>query len=98
MDRGTIQNTLKMLNLLRKNDKLKISELAELLNVKDRQVRRYRDELLKVGYDIPSKAGKDGGYTINEINLNDNEWTLLKDLLKKHPEIYSKIDQRFNMF
>lgn len=77
-----ITNTIKTLNLLRENRKMKTTELAATLHVEQRMARVYIDELREIGYDISSKPGANGGYVLHDVILNDNEQLALYEALK----------------
>ncbi|GAE90645.1 helix-turn-helix transcriptional regulator [Acetivibrio straminisolvens] len=64
-----VGNTLKMYMLLQKNGKMKIREIASMLETDERTVRRYRDELEYAGIYIDSERGKYGGYTLRNSNF-----------------------------
>jgi predicted DNA-binding transcriptional regulator YafY len=78
-----ISNSLLMLFYL--NNKLsytKISELADYLEVSNREIRRYRDDLEMAGFSIESKMGRDGGYRLMDdvvltMNINHIKHVLL---------------------
>ena len=78
-----ISNSLLMLFYL--NNKLsytKISELADYLEVSEREVRRYRDDLEMADFSIESKMGRDGGYRLMDdvvltMNINHIKHVLL---------------------
>ena len=63
-------NVLTMLSLMHQKEKIKINELMSVLDISDKQVRRYRDELNQIGIKINSTTGKDGGYTLDKRNEN----------------------------
>lgn len=65
---SSIANVIKMYLLLQRNKKMKISELANVLGINERMVRRYRDELEYANIPINSERGKNGGYSL----YNDN--------------------------
>lgn len=72
-------NMLKMLFLLQKNEKMTINELANELEVSEKQVRRYKTELEISGIYIKSLPGVNGGYYLDDkldipinINVKDN--------------------------
>lgn len=58
-------NILKMIILLKSRGKMKAKELSEELEVDERQIRKYRDDLEMAGVHIESLRGIDGGYIIN---------------------------------
>lgn len=57
-------NILKMIILLKSRGKMKAKELSEVLEVDERQIRKYRDDLEMAGVHIESLRGIDGGYVI----------------------------------
>ena len=63
-----IARELKMLFYLNNNINryVKIDELADLLEVTPRQVRRYRDDLDQNGYFVDELRGPSGGYKLAE--------------------------------
>lgn len=69
-----ISNSLLMLFYLNnKNTYTKISELSDYLEVSEREIRRYRDDLEMAGFYIESKMGRDGGYRLmNDVVLTMN--------------------------
>lgn len=56
-------NILKMIFILKTKKKVKIKDLANELEVSERQVRRYKNEIDKY-FDIESVTGSDGGYSL----------------------------------
>lgn len=88
-----------MIELLHGRGKMKISELAEELEVKERMIRIYRDELEKAGIFVESERGRGGGYYISNTslfpikNLSHKELRALtfaiEQLLSKGNAIYS---------
>ncbi|CAM2921571.1 WYL domain-containing transcriptional regulator [Hathewaya histolytica] len=59
-------NLLKMLLLLNGGKTMKAKELSEVLEVDERMIRKYKDDLSKAGFYVESIRGKDGGYFISE--------------------------------
>lgn len=70
-------NMLKMIFILRTKKKVKIKELAKELNVGERQVRRYKNEIDKY-FNIESITGSDGGYSLID------EYFPFKDVLTEN--------------
>lgn len=76
-------NTLKMLMMLKSGRKLNVKDIAEKLEVSERQVKIYKDELSRFLY-IESKPGVNGGYILKDNYipikelLSENEIRLLK--------------------
>lgn len=58
-------NVLKMIFILKTRKKVKIKDLANELEVSERQVRRYKNEIDKY-FNIESITGSDGGYSLIE--------------------------------
>lgn len=58
-----------MIELLHARGKMKISELAKELEVKERMIRIYRDEVEMAGIFIESEKGRNGGYYISNTSL-----------------------------
>jgi predicted DNA-binding transcriptional regulator YafY len=92
-----ISNSLLMLFYL--NNKLsytKISELADYLEVSEREVRRYRDDLEMAGFLIDSKMGRDGGYRLMDdvvLTMNINH---IKHLLLYYGDNYKFLSKLTN--
>jgi DeoR/GlpR family transcriptional regulator of sugar metabolism len=82
-----------LISLLRKNGKMKTSEIADTLGVSERTIGRMKVTLNKAGIPVESDVGKvKGGFWINEPRLDDAERIILKDLLKNNKKIYEKIE------
>lgn len=58
-----LRNIFKMIFILKTGKKVKIKELASELNVSERQVRRYKNEIDQY-FNIESTTGADGGYSM----------------------------------
>ena len=61
-----LSNTLTMLTLLQTGRKYSIQELAKALEVSERMIRVYKEDLEKVGIYIDSIMGPYGGYILNQ--------------------------------
>ncbi|EJO5348989.1 WYL domain-containing protein [Clostridium botulinum] len=78
-----IGNVFKMLILLKSRGKMKIDDIARELEVSERQVRRYRNDLEQAGIYIKYTSGKYGGYEYDEkdylleLNLTEEENSVL---------------------
>lgn len=72
-----LENIIKMMLMLKKNQIIKCKEIADRLGVKERQVRKYREVLSKFVL-IESIPGRYGGYLLK----NDAEFPI-KDILKE---------------
>lgn len=89
-----------MIELLHARGKMKISELAELLEVKERMVRIYRDDIEMAGIQIETTKGRDGGYSLSNTslfpikNMSQQELDALtfsiQKLVSKGNDIYAK--------
>ncbi|MDN9956211.1 HTH domain-containing protein [Clostridioides difficile] len=64
-----IENVIKIILLLRKNENLKSSEISKKIGILERQVKEYICQLRKAGVDIKSKPGIKGGYCIEECSF-----------------------------
>jgi predicted DNA-binding transcriptional regulator YafY len=79
-----IKNTIRLLNILSLRSVVGISELADVLEVDPRTIRRMRDDLLDLGYDIESIHGPGGGLRLSgssRLSLSDftsNELTHIR--------------------
>ena len=73
-----LSNCLYMIELLHARGKMRISELAELLEVKERMVRIYRDDIEMAGIKIETTKGRYGGYS-----FQIHRYFLLKICLNK---------------
>ena len=55
---GKVGTAMKMMFMLRNNGRMKIKDIADRLEVSERQVQEYKDELEQAGIFIESKSGK----------------------------------------
>ncbi|MEK4467271.1 MULTISPECIES: helix-turn-helix transcriptional regulator [Bacillus] len=95
-----LSNCLYMIELLHARGKMKICELAELLEVKERMVRIYRDDIEMAGIKIDTTKGRDGGYSLSNTslfpikNMSQQEMDALtfsiQKLVSKGNDIYAK--------
>jgi len=95
-----LSNSLRMIELLHARGKMKISELAKELEVKERMIRIYRDEIEMAGIFIESEKGRNGGYYISNTslfpirNMSQQEMRALtfsiEQLLSKGNTVYSQ--------
>lgn len=92
-----IGNELKMVMLLKMKGKMKIAELARHLEVSDRQIKNYRNDLEQGCIFITSTTGVNGGYELSDKNsivdvrLTDDEIFILdkiNDEFKQCKNIY----------
>lgn len=80
---GKFSNMLYMIDLLNTGNIYSIKELAEKLNVTERMIRYYKDEIIKNGIYIESFKGPNGGYFLidklkNYTSINKYDIQLLK--------------------
>ena len=61
-----ISNVITMLNLLQSGRKYSINELSNILEVSERMVRVYKEDLDKAGIYIDTIMGPYGGYVLNQ--------------------------------
>lgn len=72
-------NLLKLITLLKSNDRIKRKEIAEALGVSERMVRKYILDLQEANINIESVAGPQGGYVLRgynylvEMDINEDE-------------------------
>lgn len=59
-----LANILKMVILLKCKGKMKIKDLAEALEINERMIRKYKDDLEQAGIYLSSTSGINGGYFI----------------------------------
>lgn len=68
---GKIENSFKIIMLLKENTILKASDISNKLNISERQVKEYAHQLRLAGIDIKSKPGVTGGYYIERCPFCD---------------------------
>jgi predicted DNA-binding transcriptional regulator YafY len=78
-----LENCFKMLELLKKNDKMKANELVKQLGIRSkRMINYYKTTLIYLGYNIVSYGGYDGGFKyIPHENLTDQELKIIENAL-----------------
>lgn len=87
-----ISNVLLMLQYLENGRKYSIKELSEKLEVSERMIRSYKEELEKSGIYIDTIMGPYGGYVLNQsIRIPSRKFTLddykfLKNLTVKEED------------
>ncbi|AOT70854.1 helix-turn-helix transcriptional regulator [Geosporobacter ferrireducens] len=96
---SSIGNALKLYLLLQSKGKMKIRDIAKELEVDERTVRRYRDDLEQAMIYIDSQAGKHGGYYLHNdnyllgLNLTCEEYLtflMIKEELEKSNHVVLK--------
>ena len=81
-----ISNVILMLEYLQNGRKYNIKELSEKLEVSERMIRIYKDELEKAGIYIDTIMGPYGGYVLNQSiriptrKFTKSDYQFLKDL------------------
>lgn len=85
---GKVNNALKMLAILRSRKKVTRSELAKDLEVNEREITRYKDDLENAGVTINNTRGKYGGYELMgndyllNLDLSVSEVTTLENVVQ----------------
>ena len=96
-----ISNVLLMLQYLENGKKYSIKELSEKLEVSERMIRSYKDELEKAGIYIDSIMGPYGGYVLNQSiripsrKISVDEYKFLRNL-KVNKEDKERLDNIIN--
>lgn len=91
-----ISNVISMLNLLSSGRKYSIKELSNILEVSERMIRVYKEELEKSGIYIDTIMGPYGGYVLNQsIRLPLRKFKL-KDanLLDKYINLETDLEEK----
>jgi len=106
-----LSNTLLMLQLLQNGRKYSIKELSEKIEVSERMIRKYKEELEYSGILIDTIKGPYGGYVLNKdfnipyLNFNNDDISIINkasDLIndlnvkEKLTDIKSKITLNIN--
>ncbi|OVE35909.1 hypothetical protein CCZ20_18485 [Priestia aryabhattai] len=87
-----VSNSLRILLLLSKNGKMSGDQLAGLLELSERSIRKHIEDLLMAGFAIHTIRGRNGGYVL-ETNplwnsfLKQNELDKLSELVRKQRAI-----------
>lgn len=92
MPMSKISNMLNMLQILKDNRIHSILSLSQELEVSERMIRKYKDELEQAGIYLKSYTGKYGGYQLyqNENFLKINDIVQEKMYLVMKKAIYNK--------
>jgi predicted DNA-binding transcriptional regulator YafY len=92
-----------MLNLLLSNQRIKISELAEIIGVKERMIRKYKEDLIGAGFNIVSQPGKGGGYILENDEKNEfqrfsnNELDAIQKMIEHHQHLSSYYENEYEL-
>lgn len=87
-----VSNVFLMLQYLQNGRKYSIKELSEKLEVSERMVRLYKEELEKSGVYIDTVMGPYGGYVLNQNikipqrTFSDEDYKFLKNLKVKNED------------
>lgn len=98
-----ISSALSMLFYLNNKDHyVKISELANHLEIGEREVRRYRDDLEMAGFAIENKTGLDGGYRLLHkikfaMGLSQTETLLLNLSIRNNKDVFKALNSTLAM-
>jgi len=91
-----ISNVITMLELLQSGRKYSIKELSEQLEVTERMVRVYKEELEKAGIYIDTIMGPYGGYVLNQSirlplrKFKMSDAKLLDDVIEREVDLETK--------
>ncbi len=91
-----ISNVITMLNLLSSGRKYSIKELASKLEVTERMVRIYKEELDKAGIFIDTIMGPYGGYVLNKTirmplrKFKISDYEILDKYIKEENDLNKK--------
>lgn len=91
-----VSNVILMLEYLENGRKYSIKELSEKLEVSERMIRQYKNELEEAGIYIDSVTGKYGGYKIDDENkflglnnvVKEEMYILMKKAIKNKNKVY----------
>lgn len=87
-----VSNVLTMLELLNTKKKYSIKELAETLEVSERMIRSYKEELDKCGIYVDTIMGPYGGYVLNQSirmpvrKFRKKDYELLEDYISNEKD------------
>lgn len=91
-----ISNVLTMLELLNTGKKYSIKELAETIEVSERMIRMYKEDIEKSGIYIDTIMGPYGGYVLNQSirmpvrKFRKNDYELLSSYIEKENNLQKK--------
>jgi len=91
-----IANMINMVAYLSNRDIVKIKEISKYLEISERMVRQYKDELEQTGIYIESRSGKNGGYRLEGQKLIKNFGLTSSELFAfKHGEKFLSEDRNY---
>lgn len=91
-----LSNILTMLELLNSGKKYSIKELAETIEVSERMIRMYKEDIEKSGIYIDTIMGPYGGYVLNQSirmpvrKFRKNDYELLSSYIEKENNLQKK--------
>lgn len=91
---GSLDNAFRMLFMLKENKIMKAKDIADKLEVNEKQVRRYK-EILDPYFNIESIPGKNGGYKISENSYFPFREILSKEEIDKLKEFINGLDSNY---
>jgi predicted DNA-binding transcriptional regulator YafY len=98
-----ISNALSLLFYLNNHDGyLKIRNIADHLEIGEREVRRYRSDLEAAGFFIDNLTGRDGGYKLQQkikfaLGLTQTETLLLNLSARSNENVYQKLNSTLTL-
>lgn len=87
-----VSNVITLLELLQSGRKYSIKELSTILEVSERMIRVYKEDLEKAGIYIDSILGPYGGYVLTRPvkipirRFSENDYKLLDQYIEKEPD------------
>ena len=88
-----LSNTLTMLEYLSSGRKYTIKELSDKLEVSERMIRIYKDDLEKAGIYIDTIMGPYGGYVLNQNVSVPKRFIIPKEIDNEDKEIFNIINK-----
>lgn len=91
-----LSNILTMLELLNTGKKYSIKELADTLEVSERMIRMYKEDIEKSGIYIDTIMGPYGGYVLNQTirmpvrKFKKNDYEMLNSYIEKEKDSVKK--------
>ena len=91
-----LSNLLLMMEYLQSGKKYSIKELSDKLEVSERQIRSYKQDLEQAGIYIDTLMGPYGGYVLNQSirmpvrKFKKNDYELLDDYINQETNIEKK--------
>jgi len=81
---------------------VKIKDIADYLEIGEREVRRYRDELEMADFSIDNQTGRDGGYKLQQkvkfaLGLNQTETLLLNLSVRTNNDVFKTLNSTLTL-